>query len=104
MIEQLCEEDFLCRLGTSCRITSGDIAFDLLIESVSPYKHTIPAYAARIPFSVQLTGPLQPSFQYGIFTLEMQEYPMIENIYIERVTAPFDTAHKHLAYYQIIFA
>lgn len=102
MIEQLRETDFLSRLGTPCRLTVGNFSFDLTIESVSRYSHTIPAETSRNPFTVLLKGPLEPNFQYGTFTLEMQDSPAIDYLYIERVAAPL-SEHKHMAYYQIIF-
>jgi hypothetical protein len=103
MLEQLCENDFLARVGTACRASVGAIAFDLIIDSVSRYQRPVPPDVARIPFAVQLKGPLEPCFQYGMFTLEMPHSPPIHELYIERITAPIEE-HKNAAYYQIVFA
>jgi len=103
MIAQLSVNDFQGLLHTPCRASVGAIAFDLVIESVQLYQRPLPDPVTRVPFTVLLTGPLEPSFQYGLFALATDSGFTVNDLYIERIVAPLE-ADKDKAYYQIVFA
>jgi hypothetical protein len=103
MLDQLSANDFLPWLGKPCRATVGGIAFDLSLESVDKGKHPAPDGTIRTPFTVLLTGPMETSFQYGMFTLQPEGGPEYTDIYIERIAPPLGLDPSS-AYYQIIFA
>jgi len=103
MTAQPSAHDFQALLHAPCRVSVGGIGFDLTVAAVQSYQRTLPSHAARIPFTVVLAGPPEPSFHYGLFTLAAENGFAVDEVYIERIAAPLE-ADNDMAYYQIVFS
>lgn len=103
MLDQLSANDFSPFIGTICRLSAQGLHFDLTIESVEERIRSKPPQATRIPFNVLFSGPHDPGFLYGTFTLEILETGFsMAGLYIERTTIPRGMETTK-AYYQLIF-
>jgi hypothetical protein len=103
MLDQLSADTFSPYIGKTCRLTAQGYVFALTIETVTEHIRSKPPEASRIPFYVLLSGPQEPGFHYGTFTLTILDTDMVlSGVYIERTTTPIDMDTSR-AYYQLIF-
>ena len=102
MLAQLSANDFLPWIGKTCRASADGLSFELVIESVDEKTHQKPPSNVRAPFLILFKSSQEPSFHYGLFTLEMDDNLSIPGIYIER-TLPPHGGDPNAAYYQSVF-
>lgn len=90
-------------IGKPCRAShSSGPVFDLMIDSVQENPRAKRPQDIRSPFSVLLTGPLEPSFQSGILDLELGGMPFLHGVCLLRIAPPWGL-NPEKAYYQIVF-
>lgn len=103
MLDTLQAEDFSPLVGKPCRaIAEGDLAFDLTVESVEEQTRLKRPQDTRTPFSLVLKGPLEPSFDSGLFDMEWEEGPSLKGVALSRIVPPWGLDNG-LAYYQMVF-
>ena len=98
----LSANDFLPWIDQPCRVSAEGYVFDLTILAVEEKSHLKWPEANRAPFSVLLTGPLDPSFEFGLLNIEVATGLLAESVHIERSSPPAGL-EPQAAYYQILF-
>lgn len=103
MLDTLRAEDFSRHIGKTCRLTCEEgWSLDLLIDSVTEHARLKRPQDTRVPFSVLLKGPQEPSFVSGLFDIELELGVTLHDVAISRIMPPWG-AEPESAHYQIAF-
>ncbi|KJV07391.1 hypothetical protein VZ94_05030 [Methylocucumis oryzae] len=103
MLDTISADDLTPYINRPCRVThvSGH-QFELVIASIEQKPNLPKLPNQRAPFSVLLSGALEPAFVFGMMNLEVDTITLLTDVHIERILPPFGT-DPNFAYYQIIF-
>lgn len=103
MLDKIRAEDCTLHIGKPCRTSCPDSPiFNLAIESVEEKTHLRRPQDSRAPFSVLLKGPLEPSFLFGTFDIDIGGELFLHGVHIARIDPPWGL-NPDSAYYQVIF-
>lgn len=104
MLDTLCYQDIASAIGQPCMLTDAfgnRLALTLRSARENPAAcHPYAGAERRVPFSLQLAGPVDCPCGDGLFTLQLLGLPEISGVFASRV---MNIAPEPASVFQIVF-